>query len=812
MSNIKLDLSKFKHVSSDKNSTKLRHADGHFLVLAHKKLGSDNQKQLSALSKIGPDAQTADQANQQQDMNRYNKMAEGGQPQPIDKQKAQDVAKGADHGETMSDGFQNMKNELGIGQFQPTVSMPKKAEGGKVQEDGQKAWTQTYKSELDKRNHLPGAQAVKEAMDVAHSKHGKFGVQAKYSQGGGIQLPDQLPSDGHQPSRQEQVDNDNQRADDAEASEKETDLYSGSQGVRRTISDAATGNLAQGGKIQRYAEGSVDRVHAPDNYGRPPVEEGPPGYDNSTAPALDPGEPVQSAPQQAPAEEPGLSEHIGNLIGKFGTKAVVKHMAPYVSAVKLGAAGASKVIDEGGKFINGMSKGANAELPPELGAQPQQASMEQPEGVAPEQPQDQAPAQAPQAAAPADPNGMPDYDTLINRGYGQQQQALHDTGEAQAALGQAQEEALKARAIKQQDAQDFFKSQYLDLNKERQAHIADVQNGYIDPNKYWTGDANGNGSHSKIAAGIGMIIAGFNPSSKPNAAIDFLKHQMEMNIEGQKANLGAKQNLLNANLRQFGNLKDATDMTRLMQADLMQNELAQAAAKAQTPLAKAAALAAQGKLNQDYAPLAMQVSMRQSMMKYANGNAGNDPSDTTGMEHLIMMQKMYGDPEKAKDMEQHLVPGVGSNYGKGQAITDADRHELISHAKLENAAKDLQQFVGTHTTMVPGTPAYTIGAQKAAIVQQMIREGMLGTVYREGEKPLLDKMLKSNPANFMKAFNTEPQLKQLLESNTAQANILKRSYNLPIAQSQQQNPNEGKTGKLKDGTRVKMVNGSWTKI
>lgn len=53
MSNVKLDLSKFKHVSSDHKTTRLKHEDGHFLVLSHKNLGKDGQDQLAALAKGG---------------------------------------------------------------------------------------------------------------------------------------------------------------------------------------------------------------------------------------------------------------------------------------------------------------------------------------------------------------------------------------------------------------------------------------------------------------------------------------------------------------------------------------------------------------------------------------------------------------------------------------------------------------------------------------------------------------------------------------------------------------------------------------
>lgn len=64
---IALDLKKFKHVKSDKDTTTLRHADGHELTMFHKSLSPDFQKQLSALAPMAKNAQTSQQAQESQD-------------------------------------------------------------------------------------------------------------------------------------------------------------------------------------------------------------------------------------------------------------------------------------------------------------------------------------------------------------------------------------------------------------------------------------------------------------------------------------------------------------------------------------------------------------------------------------------------------------------------------------------------------------------------------------------------------------------------------------------------------------------------
>lgn len=418
-----------------------------------------------------------------------------------------------------------------------------------------------------------------------------------------------------------------------------------------------------------------------------------------------------------------------------------------------------------------------------------------------------APGAAPQASAAPQGDGlaqgMDATAGMMQAGYNNQMKGIQDTASAQGKLGEAQAQLMQQNIEAQQHAQGAFKSQFDALEQERQAHMQDIKDGHIDPNKYWTGDKDGNGSHSKIAAGIGMILAGFNPTNNPNAAINFLKSQMDMNLEAQKQNLGAKQNLLSANLRQFGNLKDATDMTRLMQADVMHNQLMQAAATAQTPMAKAAAEQAAGKLQMEYAPIQQQFAMRRAMMGLANNGAKGDPTDTKAAEQMISYARMTN-PEMAKEMESRLIPGVGMAK---LPIPNEARTEITAKQSLDHAAQDLMQYSKTHTNLIPGTAEYTYGEAKALAFQQKVREGLLGTVFRESEKPLLEKFVKDNPAGAMKSLSTQPQLRSIIDSNNMSLNALKQSYGLPQTKTQ-----SAPQFATKNGVKYQKVDGGWAKV
>jgi hypothetical protein len=376
---------------------------------------------------------------------------------------------------------------------------------------------------------------------------------------------------------------------------------------------------------------------------------------------------------------------------------------------------------------------------------------------------EQAPA-APQEASNLDPMAQ------MQQGYNQKLAGINQEAQARGALGEEQQKALAQGQERMAQAQANYQKHYDELDMERQNLVKDIQNGHIDPNKFWD-------SHSKIASGIGMILAGFNPTNSPNAAVNFLKYQMEQNLDAQKANLANKQSLLSANMRQFGNLKDAMDMTRIMQSDILQNQLQQAAAKASSPLAKSAALQAAGQLKMESAPLFQQFAMRRAFMQSMN-QTSSDPSDTSNAEHMIALARLTN-PEMAKEMESRLVPGVGMAK---LPIPEKVRDKLEGYNQLNVAANDLLKFVKGHNTFVPGTPEYNTGQQKVLALQSLIREGKLGTVYREGEQPLLDKFVSSNPAGAMKQLKTIPQLKELLNANLRESNVTRKQYGLPLAQ------------------------------
>ncbi len=331
---------------------------------------------------------------------------------------------------------------------------------------------------------------------------------------------------------------------------------------------------------------------------------------------------------------------------------------------------------------------------------------------------------------------------------------------------------LTQQIAQRQQAMDEYKSHAAKLEEERSNHIQDIKDGYVDPNKYWD-------SHSKVASGIGMILAGFNPTNRPNAAIEFLHHQLDRSLDAQKANLGAKQSLLQANLHHFQDLHQATLMTQAMLNDTMATQLQSAGLQAKNPLARQAALGASATFAQNAMKFQQELAMRRTMMQLASG------AGTAGTQDQAIAMMSAVNPEGAKVYRDAFVPGIGLSKSL-TPIPEEVRQQIVSGQKLQNAATDLLNYSKTHTNLNPMSAEYKVGVQKSRILQQMVREGLLGTVFRESEKPLLADFVADNPAGAMKRINSDPKIRTLLESSINQLNTLKQNYNLPTQQQQHQ--------------------------
>ena len=227
---------------------------------------------------------------------------------------------------------------------------------------------------------------------------------------------------------------------------------------------------------------------------------------------------------------------------------------------------------------------------PDPGAAPDQTQTQAQPSAAPDQQPVQQPAQEP---PPADPYGATVSNEALQSGIAEQKAGLQQqmVGEQQQGRDSANalESSIKAQTIQRNN----FTAINANLTKERQGFLQDIQNQHIDPQHY----LNSMGTGQKISTGIGLIMGGLGGAmthSGQNPALNYITSQINNDIEAQRLNLGKSQSLLEANLHQYGNMRDAAEMTRMQQNDIVSNQMKLAAARAQDPMAQARMLQAAG--------------------------------------------------------------------------------------------------------------------------------------------------------------------------------------------------------------------------
>lgn len=261
----------------------------------------------------------------------------------------------------------------------------------------------------------------------------------------------------------------------------------------------------------------------------------------------------------------------------------------------------------------------------------------------------QVPPPAASPGQPSDPYGTQATGEAYAKGIQEQKQGMFGEANAMAAQGHAEAQALQQRVENQQIEAKSYQDHYQSLDQERKHFIDDINNQHIDPQHY----VSNMGTAQRISTGIGLILGGIGSgvTGQENAALSMLNKNIDRDIAAQAAELGKKENLLSANMKQFGNLKDATEMTRVMQNDIVSNQLRQAAAKAMDPLAKARALMAAGKLDAESAPILGQIAARKTLL----GGLQNGTADPARVVNLIVPENQRAAANKELVEAQEAV-------------------------------------------------------------------------------------------------------------------------------------------------------------
>jgi hypothetical protein len=236
-------------------------------------------------------------------------------------------------------------------------------------------------------------------------------------------------------------------------------------------------------------------------------------------------------------------------------------------------------------------------------------------------------------------------------------QGVYAEANAQAQAGEAKALIAQQEQARIQEIENDYQTNYQALEAERNAVMEDLKASHIDPNRF-IGQMGGG---ARVSTAIGLMLSGFGSgmSGQPNMAMNFLQKQIDNDIYAQTQELGKKNNLLTATMAQFGNLKDATQMARVITQDLYKAKIEEAAAKSMDPMAKARAQQVIGEMELKQAPALMELARKQTVM---NGMKTGKVKPAEAVTVLVP------EANRAKALEE-----VGKIETVGNAVSDIQK-------------------------------------------------------------------------------------------------------------------------------------------
>jgi hypothetical protein len=366
--------------------------------------------------------------------------------------------------------------------------------------------------------------------------------------------------------------------------------------------------------------------------------------------------------------------------------------------------------------------------------------------------------------------GMTDYQNQLLGGIQKQQAGIQAEAAAQGKLGEAQAAQLEQNVNQQKDFRTLFETEKGKLDQERQALLNDYNEGHIDPRRLVKNMSTG----QKILNGIGLILGGMGAglTGQENLAAKMFQRQIDLDVEAQAAEMGKKKSLLEANFRQYGNMKDAIDMTRAMLNDTTSNLLKMEAAKYQGSIAGARAMQQAGQLDREAAGLAQQVAVRRALIQAqgGQGQGGGSPEATLNMLRVL-------DPQRAKEMQERYVPGVGF---ASIAVPDKAREEMTMRKELGAAVGQLMAYARLHSGTVMDRATVNKGETMAKLVQDLYRRANNQGVFKESEAEFVNGIIAQDPTAFFGGIRTQPKYQALLNDNSRALTGLFKTYGLNL--------------------------------
>lgn len=369
------------------------------------------------------------------------------------------------------------------------------------------------------------------------------------------------------------------------------------------------------------------------------------------------------------------------------------------------------------------------------------------EGINPEQQvQPEATQQMqPQQPKPEDIAGYGTYESHLLGGVAQQEEGIKKEAEARQLQAIEEQKALQQSQNTAKELQSSYQKNFDELEQDRKNFEDDLVKQKVDPNRFF----NNMSTAQRISTGIGMILGGIGAglTGGENPVMKMMHQQIENDIEAQKSQIGKTQNLLTANMHHFGNLKDAVDMTKAQNLDMLSMKMKQALSKSNNPQANAVMQQEIGKLEQQSGAIRQKIAMKRVASEFMN----NANKDISKIPTFLNVLESSGDPELhglAKEARGRYVPGVG------MASVDVPapvREKIIAGKNLQELISKVRQYAQENKgTLDPNKRA--IGAQMTNILMDAYRTAKAQGVFKEAEKDFDATIIPQSPTSLFDAI------------------------------------------------------------
>lgn len=375
------------------------------------------------------------------------------------------------------------------------------------------------------------------------------------------------------------------------------------------------------------------------------------------------------------------------------------------------------------------------------------------------------------------PGGM--VQSAMQRGISEVGAGIQQEAAAKTQIAKDTAAALQNGQIDKETSDMGYQQLQQSLLNERQSILKEMNEHQIHPDQFWADKS----VPAKITSAIGLILGGIGGglTHQGNPAMDFINKQIDRNIAAQQSGMDQRKNMLSANLAQFGNIDHAREFNRVLHNDQIANMIQSAAAKSGGQLAQSEAQKAIGQLHQDSAFRMAQIGAEQTI----NGNGR--PSNTTegDVNSAISTLRMVS-PDKAKEAETRLLPGIGTTRVPLDAST---RSTIVERNTLDKNISDLISFQKQYGGTLEGIADPSIrkyGQALALQVQDAYRRGNQQGVFKPAEAAFVNGVIGDEPSSLFSKFSKAPGYRAAAQINKGNLNQIYSSVGLQPFQSKQQ--------------------------